>query len=168
MKFVKIIFALVGLTFVFVFCSSNETKVSLNFLEYSTPETYLFLYVLSAFVLGMIAASFCSTIKIFQLKRQLGKLQPVSDQDSSAKKKKKDKKNKGKDDVKQDVVDEPKASREPAPTTVSTPATAGAAGAVTDAIYEEEVVETTVEPVQDVIELPLDSPAQPQSDEKKE
>ncbi|OQY25346.1 MAG: hypothetical protein B6I37_01475 [Desulfobacteraceae bacterium 4572_35.2] len=165
MKFVKIIFALVGLTFVFVFCSSNETKVSLNFLEYSTPETYLFLYVLSAFVLGMIAASFCSTIKIFQLKRQLGKLQPVSDQDSSAKKKKKDKKNKGKDDVKQDVVDEPKASRESAPTTVSTPATAGA---VADAIYEEEVVETTVEPVQDVIELPLDSPAQPQNDEKKE
>lgn len=145
MKIVKIFAALVGLTLVFIFCSSNDTKVTLKFLEYSTPETYLFLYVLSAFVLGMISASFASTVKIMQLKRQLNKLQPevsgaaVKETRSTDKKAKKEKKKKGKKGVEEKA--EEKVEQKPAQVTPPAPP-----AEVSDAVYaadEEPAVENT-------------------------
>lgn len=163
MKFVKIIFALLLVAVLFKFNLDNKESVSVVLYRYTSPLIPAGLLLMTTFVLGMIAASFGSTLKIIQLKRQIGKLQPASDQDSTPKKKKKDKKNKGGDDVKQDNVDEPQAGCEPASVVVPTPPTDEA---VTDAIYEDD--NTAVDPVPDVIELPLDSASQPQNDEKKE
>lgn len=163
MKFVKIIFALLLVAVLFKFNLDNKESMSVVLYHYTSPLIPAGLLLMTTFVLGMIAASFGSTLKIIQLKRQIGKLQPVSDQKSAPKKKKKDKKNKGDDDVKQDNVAEPQACCDPAPAPVPTPLTEEA---VTDAIYEDDVVEA--DPAPDVIELPLDSAPQPHNDEKKE
>jgi uncharacterized integral membrane protein len=71
MKFVKMFLALVGLAVLFVFVRDNPGKVVVKFWDYSTPEIELFLILIITFVLGMIVASFGSTLKIIQLKRQL-------------------------------------------------------------------------------------------------
>lgn len=163
MKFVKIIFALLLVAVLFKFNLDNKESVSVVLYHFTSPLIPTGLLLMTTFVLGMIAASFGSTLKIIQLKRQISKLQPVSAQDSIPKKKKKDKKSKGEDDVKQDTVDEPQANCEPAPVTVLTPVTDEA---VTDAVYEDD--DAAVEPVQDVIELPLEPATQAQNDEKKE
>ena len=182
MKIVKIFAALVGLTFVFLFCSSNDVKVTLKFLEYSTPETYLFLYVLSAFVLGMIAASFGSTLRIMQLKRQLKKNQPDAEAAPVAQKSSKKSKNKK-------VEEAPVAA--PAPAPVPEPATAPQPPqevtpepthhsddvAVQDAVFEDEdtsavegsqplnkVMEAPDNGAPAVIELPAAEPAKPESE----
>ncbi|MBW2186405.1 MAG: DUF1049 domain-containing protein [Deltaproteobacteria bacterium] len=155
MKFVKIIFALLLVAVLFKFNLDNKESVSVVLYHYTSPLIPAGLLLMTTFVLGMIAASFGSTLKIVQLKRQISKLQPVSDQDSTSKKKKKDKKKKGDDDVKQEIVDEPQASCEPAPAPVSTPPTDEA---VTDAVFEDD--DTTVDPAPDVIELPLESATQ--------
>ncbi|MGC9518856.1 MAG: LapA family protein [Desulfuromonadaceae bacterium] len=71
MKFVKMFLALVGLAVLFVFVRDNPGKVEVVFWKYKTPEIELFLILIITFVLGMIVASFGSTLKILQLKRQL-------------------------------------------------------------------------------------------------
>lgn len=71
MKFVKMFLALVGLAVLFVFVRDNTGKIVVKFWEYATPEIEIFLVLIITFVLGMIVASFGSTLKILQLKRQL-------------------------------------------------------------------------------------------------
>lgn len=71
MKFVKMLLALVGLALVFKFSLDNPLPVTVKFHTYLTPEIPLFLLLVSTFILGMIAASFASSLKILQLKRQL-------------------------------------------------------------------------------------------------
>lgn len=71
MKFVKMFLALVGLAVLFVFVRDNTATVVVEFWEYATPEIELFLVLIITFVLGMIVASFGSTLKIMKLKRQL-------------------------------------------------------------------------------------------------
>jgi len=63
--------ALVGLAVLFIFVRDNTEPVTVEFWGYATPEIELFLLLIITFVLGMIAASFGSTLKIIQLKRQL-------------------------------------------------------------------------------------------------
>jgi uncharacterized integral membrane protein len=71
MKFVKMFLALVGLAVLFVFVRDNTGKIVVKFWEYSTPEIEIFLVLIITFVLGMIVASFGSTLKIVKLKHQL-------------------------------------------------------------------------------------------------
>lgn len=164
MKFVKIIFALLLVAVLFKFNLDNKESVSVILYHYATPLIPLGLLLMTTFVLGMIAASFGSTLKIIQLKRQINKLQPVSGEDSTPKKKKKDKKNKGEADVEQGNDDDSQTYREPASVTVPTPPKNEA---VTDAIYEE-AEEAKAESAQGVIELPHDSIPPTHNDEKKE
>ncbi|MDY0191731.1 MAG: lipopolysaccharide assembly protein LapA domain-containing protein [Desulfuromonas sp.] len=167
MKIVKIFAALVGLTLVFIFCSSNDTKVSLNFLEYSTPETYLFLYVLAAFVLGMISVSFGSTIKIMRLKRQINKLQP---DDAVAAEKEKNKKDKKSQPQPQPEVAQPVASPVQVEETpiVTPPASIPEPDEnVSDAVFADDTAAVAEEAKEQVIELPHDDAADVTSSEKK-
>ncbi|OQY17279.1 MAG: hypothetical protein B6I36_09210 [Desulfobacteraceae bacterium 4572_35.1] len=166
MKIVKIFAALVGLTFVFIFCSSNDTKVTLSFLEYSTPETYLFLYVLSAFVLGMIGASFASTLKIMQLKRQINKLQPQDNAEVEKTAKGKEKKNKKKDDEKseQQIVEEKKVE-EVKPEVSPVMETSAADDNVSDAVFDDDKNDSETAAV---IELPHEDVVDSNAVEKKE
>lgn len=71
MKFVKMFLALVGLAVLFVFVRDNTGKIVVKFWDYTTPEIEIFLLLIITFVLGMIVASFGSTLKIMKLKRQL-------------------------------------------------------------------------------------------------
>ena len=71
MKFVKMFLALVGLAVLFVFVRDNTGKIVVKFWDYATPEIEIFLVLIITFVLGMIVASFASTLKIIKLKRQL-------------------------------------------------------------------------------------------------
>ena len=96
MKFVKMFLALVGLAVLFVFVRDNTGKVVVKFWDYATPEIELFLVLIITFVLGMIAASFGSTLKIMQLKRQLKNAgTPESVQKKNAKKPAKKKEKQG-------------------------------------------------------------------------
>nr|WP_320051040.1 lipopolysaccharide assembly protein LapA domain-containing protein [uncultured Desulfuromonas sp.] len=163
MKFVKLFLALVGLALVFIFCKDNDTKVVIRFLDYQTPEIYLFLMIITTFVLGMISASFANTIKIMQLKRQLRQLQPegTDDEKESKTEKKKDRKAR-KQDKKTDASEVKPAESEattvieeqPAPVIEETPA-APRTEEVSDAVYEEPAPSDSPkeEPPQ-VIELP--------------
>ncbi len=95
MKFVKMFLALVGLAVLYVFVRDNTGKVTVEFWDYATPEIELFLILIITFVLGMIAASFGSTLKIMQLKRQLrsaGSADGVNKKEVQKKEKSKDKK----------------------------------------------------------------------------
>ncbi|MFN2257705.1 MAG: lipopolysaccharide assembly LapA domain-containing protein [Desulfuromonadaceae bacterium] len=94
MKFVKMFLALVGLAVLFVFVRDNPDKVTVEFWTYKTPEIELFLVLIITFVLGMIVASFGSTLKIIKLKRQLKHAGTGSAE--QAKESRKDKKNKQK------------------------------------------------------------------------
>ena len=85
--------ALVGLAVLFVFVRDNTVKVTVKFWDYATPEIELFLILIVTFVLGMLAASFSSTLKIIQLKRQLKNAGGVA----GTGKKEVEKKKKGKD-----------------------------------------------------------------------
>lgn len=96
MKFVKMFLALVGLAVLFVFVRDNTATVVVEFWEYATPEIELFLVLIITFVLGMIVASFGSTLKIMKLKRQLKNAE--KNPAEQGKKSKKDKKNKHKKD----------------------------------------------------------------------
>lgn len=71
MKFLKMFLALIGLALLFIFVRDNTEKIVVEFWDYATPEIELFLILIITFVLGMIVASFGSTLKIMQLKRQL-------------------------------------------------------------------------------------------------
>jgi uncharacterized integral membrane protein len=180
MKIVKIFAALVGLTFVFLFCSSNDVKVTLKFLEYSTPETYLFLYVLSAFVLGMIAASFGSTLRIMQLKRQLKKIQADDEAAPLAQKSSKKSKNKKVEEAPVAApIPEPAPEPTPAPQPpkAEIPRPADQDAAVQDAVFEDDampavegsqplnkVMEAPDNGAPAVIELPAAEPAEPESE----
>jgi len=165
MKFVKIIFALLLVAVLFKFNLDNKESVSVVLYEYTTPLIPAGLLLMTTFVLGMIAASFGSTLRIVQLKRQINKLQPESEQDSPVKKKKKEKKKKV--DVVEEPVSEPQPTPEPIAATVPNPPVGET---VSDAVYEEDAVveDKTAEPVQDVIELPLESATDAQDSEKKE
>jgi len=96
MKFVKMFLALVGLAVLFVFVRDNTGKIVVKFWEYATPEIEIFLVLIITFVLGMIVASFGSTLKIIKLKRQLKNAGASSAE--RTKESKKDKKNKHKKD----------------------------------------------------------------------
>ena len=160
MKFVKLFLALVGLVVVFFFCKDNDTKVVLRFLDYQTPEIYLFLMAITTFVLGMISASFANTIKIMQLKRQLRQLQPegTDDEKESKTEKKKDRKAR-KQDKKADGSEAKPAESEAATVIEEQPASviepALSTDEVSDAVYEEPAPSDIPkeEPPQ-VIELP--------------
>jgi uncharacterized integral membrane protein len=158
MKFVKLFMALVGLALVFIFCKDNDTKVVISFLDYQTPEIYLFLLIMTTFVLGMISASFANTIKIMQLKRQLKQLQPDTATDAKESKRAA-KKEKKENSAQTAVADESPAVTDETPTASPQPPVA-AADDVSDAVYEES--EAAPEPVEPptVIELP----AGPQQD----
>jgi len=165
MKFVKLFMALVGLALVFIFCKDNDTKVVISFLDYQTPEIYLFLLIMTTFVLGMISASFANTIKIMQLKRQLKQLQPevATDAKESKRAAQKEKKGKKEENTQTAVADESPAVAEEAPT-VSPQPPAADTDDVSDAVYEEsEAAPEAVEPPT-VIELP----AGPQQDTETE
>lgn len=96
MKFVKMFLALVGLAVLFVFVRDNTGKIVVKFWEYATPEIEIFLVLIITFVLGMIVASFGSTLKIIKLKRQLKNAGTSSAE--RTKESKKDKKSKHKKD----------------------------------------------------------------------
>lgn len=96
MKFVKMFLALVGLAVLFVFVRDNTGKIVVKFWDYATPEIEIFLILIITFVLGMIVASFGSTLKIMKLKRQI---KHAGDSPAEqAKESKKDKKSKHKKD----------------------------------------------------------------------
>ncbi|MCD6526787.1 MAG: DUF1049 domain-containing protein [Desulfuromonas sp.] len=175
MKLVKILLALVGLVLVFIFCSGNDTKVVLNFLDYSSPEIYLFLLLLTTFVLGMITASFATTIKMMQLKRQIRQLQPDTAEDvtpENKKDKKKKKKKKGDEKVEpapakaqsvtETVTEQPQQRVvEPATESPADPSPQ-TSEEVTEAIFEEPEEEPAAElETPEVIELPASQPEQP-------
>lgn len=167
MKLVKIFFALVALALVFIFCTENDSKVVVKFLDYTTPEIYLFLLLMTTFVLGMITASFANTVKIMQLKRQLRQLQPETDETVSSKVKKEKKK-------KSTDIASPVESKAPN-ADVSSPAAISSVAQsetvetseISDAVYEEEQVSSESQPAElqtpDVIELPAE-PTQADSD----
>ena len=94
MKFVKMFLALVGLAVLFVFVRDNTGKIVVKFWDYATPEIEIFLILIITFVLGMIVASFGSTLKIMKLKRQIK--HTGSSPAEQAKESKKDKKSKHK------------------------------------------------------------------------
>ena len=96
MKFVKMFLALVGLAVLFVFVRDNTGKIVVKFWDYATPEIEIFLILIITFVLGMIVASFGSTLKIMKLKRQIK--HTGSSPAEQAKESKKDKKSKHKKD----------------------------------------------------------------------
>ena len=96
MKFVKMFLALIGLAGLYLFVKDNMGKVVVKFLDYSTPEIELFLILIITFVLGMIVASFSSTLKIIKLKRQLKHAgNSPAEQTKESKKDKKSKHKKG-------------------------------------------------------------------------
>lgn len=165
MKFVKIIFALLVVAALFKFNLDNKESVSVIFYEYTTPLIPAGLLLMTTFVLGMIAASFASTLKIVQLKRQISKLQPESSsQNDSEKKRKKEKKKKT--EVQEKPADVPQENTVSTPVEVATPPVDEA---VSDAVYEEDSAEEEKdEAVQDVIELPMEAAEPTQPDEKKE
>lgn len=172
MKFVKIILALLLVAVLFKFNLDNKESVSVVLYQYTSPLIPAGLLLMTTFVLGMIAASFGSTLKIVQLKRQLGRLQPVSAQDSAPKKKKKEKKNMDKAAEHEPVV-APQQCSDSVEEVVVTPPPA-TEELVTDAVYEDDMNSATMpdvkedDPQQDVIELPLDHPVPAQTDDKKE
>jgi uncharacterized integral membrane protein len=102
MKFVKMFLALVGLAALFVFVRDNTGKIVVKFWDYATPEIELFLVLIITFALGMIAASFGSTLKIFQLKRQLKNAGSGATKPGGENKKEKKEKDKKKDSKKKD------------------------------------------------------------------
>lgn len=162
MKLLKILFALISLALVFVFCIGNDTKVVVNFLDYSSPEIYLFLLLLTTFVLGMISASFASTIKVMQLKRQIRQLQVGEGADPAGTKKEKKKRKKTSDvkEADESAVVEPtvKDTVKPSPPSAA-PAPSSPSEEVTEAIFEEPEQQTAAEDVPDVIELPAEQSA---------
>jgi len=171
MKFVKLFMALVGLALVFIFCKDNDTKVVIRFLDYQSPEIYLFLLIMTTFVLGMIAASFANTIKIIQLKRQLKQLQPEgAEQDKHTKPEKKNRKARKQEleEETKSTTPEPKNVVEQAPAVVEeTPATP-VADEVSDAVYEDPAAESAAEETPEVIELPQGPVDEPQTDKQAE
>ena len=172
MKFVKLFLALVGLALVFIFCKDNDTKVVISFLDYQSPDIYLFLLIMTTFVLGMIAASFANTIKIIQLKRQLKQLQPdgaeqAKETKADKKKDRKARKQEQEKDTKPPVADEPKTVvEEPAPVVAETPAPPET-DEVSDAVYEEPAAsEPAAEEAPAVIELPQGPMEEPQPEKQ--
>ncbi|MBN2644758.1 MAG: DUF1049 domain-containing protein [Desulfuromonadaceae bacterium] len=140
MKFIKMLAALLGLAVVFKFVMDNPEKVTVQFYKYISPEIPLFLLLITTFVLGMVFASFASTLKILQLKKQLrqvGAAEPV---------KKEKKKKKNEEDV------------EPAPTMTADVPTATAEVAAAEVVkpVAEEVVEPEMAP--ESVELNSDEP----------
>jgi uncharacterized integral membrane protein len=109
MKFVKMFLALVGLAVLFVFVRDNTGKIVVRFWDYATPEIEIFLVLIITFALGMIVASFGSTLKIIKLKRQLKNAGTTTGEPS--RENKKDKKSKlKKDDAKKAQADAPSTS----------------------------------------------------------
>ncbi|MDY0291552.1 MAG: lipopolysaccharide assembly protein LapA domain-containing protein [Desulfuromonadaceae bacterium] len=94
MKFLKMFLALIGLALLFIFVRDNTEKIVVEFWNYATPEIELFLILIITFVLGMIVASFGSTLKIMQLKRQLKNARSGVSESSKENKKGKNKKDK--------------------------------------------------------------------------
>lgn len=165
MKFVKLFLALVGLALVFIFCKDNDTKVVISFLDYQSPEIYLFLLIMTTFVLGMIAASFANTIKIIQLKRQLKQLQPesVEQEKQSKPEKKKDRKARKQEKETKPVASEPETVVEQVPDEVDKTPAASVVDEVSDAVYEEPAAEKSAEEeTPEVIELPQGPVDEPQ------
>ena len=182
MKFVKILFALVGLAVIFKFSMDNPALVEVTLHEYVTPKIPLFLLLITTFVLGMIAASFGSTLKMIQLKRQIKSLQTGSDV-VLPKKEKKSKKKEQKKDEKDTKANTPPVVEVAAEKKVAEEVPAAAevpdAEEIPDAVIEEtviieepEVVEKAVElETPEVIALPIEEVEAvevPQENEKKE
>ena len=171
MKFVKILFALVGLAVIFKFSMDNPLPVDVKLHEYVTPKIPLFLLLITTFVLGMIAASFGTTLKMIQLKRQIKSLQPDGDVVLPKKEKKGKKKEQNKD------VKDTSASTPPvivaAPEKKEVVTEVSVVEEIPDAVIEEpEVVEKAVKlETPEVIALPLeevDAVEVPRETEKKE
>ncbi|MEA3465021.1 MAG: LapA family protein [Thermodesulfobacteriota bacterium] len=175
MKFVKILFALLGLAVIFKFSMDNPLPVDVTFHEYVTPKIPLFLLLITTFVLGMIAASLGSTLKMIQLKRQIKSLQPNGDVMLPKKKKKSKKKEQKKDEkdsnvntlpVTEDVTEkEAVVADDPDPD----------ADEIPDAIIEEPVITEEKKAVEletpEVIALPVEEVEAvevPQENKKKE
>ncbi len=189
MKFVKILFALIIVAVLFKFNLDNPESTSVVIYHYTSPAIPVGLLLMTTLVLGMIAASFGSTIKIMQLKRQLNKLQP--DTGVTAEPKKKSKKEKKKEEkaaaktadkavsepvpestVEQDAIPEPVVTPAPTAETVSenvviTPPPV--ADPVMPATKEEQVADAEIiDEVRDVIELPQEGSVVTDVIEKKE
>ncbi len=169
MKFVKMFLALIGLAVLFVFVRDNTEPVTVEFWGYATPEIELFLVLIITFVLGMIAASFGSTMKIIKLKRQLKSAGGVE----GASKKEVPKKEKGKNKKRATAEStKPHSSVENGPamsTSSVTTDTAPAHNGATDIGYHADVSERTdtqgSAPLQksDVLDAQLEDESSPQT-----
>jgi len=163
MKFVKILFALIAVAVLFKFNLDNKELANVVLYHYTSPQVPIGLLLMTTLVLGMIAASFASTLKIMQLKRQINKLQPDGVVAPEKEKKKNKKEKKGEEQpVTQQTAD---SSNQQSAAVVVPPVVAPSVATVSDldenvsdAVFEDDATVVTEEEASpQVIELPHDN-----------
>jgi uncharacterized integral membrane protein len=75
MKTLRYALALIILIVLFIFSAYNAQLVRLSFFEYQTPQLPLFLVLIFVFFLGLLLAGLFNTLRVSQLRRQIGQLQ---------------------------------------------------------------------------------------------
>ena len=79
MKTLRYAIALIILIVLFIFSVYNAQLVRLSLFDYQTPQLPLFLVLIFSFFLGLLLAGLFNTLKVAQLRRQIGQLQKEVD-----------------------------------------------------------------------------------------